>query len=136
MTPALTPALALDYLRELSADVRGGAVLGASGARLAGDPALAGPAAAFVAAMGGAAEAETRTARGVVVAARSPEHAVVLVCGPRALSRLARHDLQLILGDLEPRAPAPAGPGPAAPASPPAALAEALISAAQRGPGA
>ena len=135
MTPPLTPALALDYLRELSADVRGGAVLDAAGAGLAGEPGLIGPAAAFVAAMGAAAEAETRTPRGAVFAARAPELALVLVCGPRALSALTRHDLGIVLGDLGAGRPAGAGTSAPAPVSPPAALADRLISAAQRGPG-
>ena len=58
MTPALTPALALGYLRELSADVRDGVVLGAGGEVLAGEPAMAGPARELLAAMGAAGEAE------------------------------------------------------------------------------
>src|SRR4051794_34426263 len=41
MTAALTPELALAYIRELSADYLGGAVLDARGDRLAGDAALA-----------------------------------------------------------------------------------------------
>src|SRR3954469_13817373 len=44
MPPALTPELALDYLRELSADVRAGVVLAGDGTRLAGPDALAEPA--------------------------------------------------------------------------------------------
>ena len=61
--------------------------------------------------MGDAAEAEARTPRGAVLAARAGELAVVLACGPRALGGLARHDLRLVLGDLG--AP-PDGPADAA----------------------
>jgi len=133
MTPALTPALALGYLRELSADVRDGVVLGADGGLLAGEPALAGPARELVAAMGTAAEAEGRTPAGVALAARGAGGLVlVLACGPRALGGLGRHDLRAVLGDLGAGAPPPA----AAPAAVPARVAERLFSAAQRGPGA
>ena len=41
MTAALTPALALDYLHALSADLRAAVVLDARGECLAGPPALA-----------------------------------------------------------------------------------------------
>jgi hypothetical protein len=132
MTPALTPALALGYLRELSADVRGGVVLGEALEALAGPPALAAPGAAYVRAMGTAAEAETRTPDGAVLAARAPGLAVVLVCGPHVLGTLARHDLRRALADLGAPDPGPPATGWAAPASPPAAIARALISAAQR----
>ena len=40
-TPTLTPALALDYLRELSADIRSGVVLAPEGELLAGPDELA-----------------------------------------------------------------------------------------------
>jgi hypothetical protein len=131
MSPSLTPALALDYLRELSADVRAGVVLGRDGARLAGDPALAAPAAALIAAMGDAAEAEARSPRGAVLAARAGELAVVLACGPRALGGLARHDLRLVLGDLG----APPGGAADAAFAPPPALADAVLRAVERAPG-
>ena len=42
--PTLTPQLALDYLRELSADIRAGVVLDPEGALLAGPDNLAEPA--------------------------------------------------------------------------------------------
>src|SRR3954451_21263481 len=79
MPPALTPELALDYLRELSADVRAGVVLAADGRRLAGPELLAGPARALPGALPDAEEVEVATADGIVFAARSDEHAVVLV---------------------------------------------------------
>ena len=50
MPPALTPDLALAYVRELSADVRAVAVLDAGGALLAGDAAVAAAAAPLLAA--------------------------------------------------------------------------------------
>src|SRR3954469_18816377 len=85
MPPALTPELALDYLRELSADVRAGVVLAADGRRLAGPGAPAGPARRRLAALPDADEAEVSTGDGIVFAGRSSSHAVVLVCGRLAL---------------------------------------------------
>src|SRR3954469_21401385 len=77
MPPALTPELALDYLRELSADVRAGVVLAADGRRLARPEPLAGPARALLTALPDADEVEVATVDGIVFAARSDEHAVV-----------------------------------------------------------
>src|SRR5688572_27929077 len=99
MTPALTPPLALEYLSELSADVREGVVLGPAGELLAGREALAGPARDLLATAGEAAEVDVVTAGGTVVAARSEGHAVVVVCGRHALPALARHDLRVVLGE-------------------------------------
>jgi hypothetical protein len=101
MPPALTPELALDYLRELSADVRAGVVLAADGRRLAGPEALAEPARQLLAALPSADEAEVATGDGIVFAARSSRHAVVLVCGRLALGALHRYDLRRVLGDLD-----------------------------------
>ncbi|HWT22312.1 MAG TPA: hypothetical protein VN213_02280, partial [Solirubrobacteraceae bacterium] len=64
MTPALTPPLALDYLHELSTDVRAGAILDGGGELLAGSPALAAPARALLAAAGDAAEIDVEVAGG------------------------------------------------------------------------
>jgi hypothetical protein len=102
MTPgaALTPALAVDYLRELSADIRAVAVLTAAGEPLAGPPELAGPARALLQAASDAAEIEVATGGGAVHAARSDEHAVVAVCGRFALPALIRYDLKVVLGEL------------------------------------
>ena len=97
MPPALTPALALDYVHELSADVRAGVVLDAEGRLLAGPPWLAGPARALLAAAGEAAEAESVAADGVVCAARWGSHAAVAVCGRFALPGLVRRDLRVAL---------------------------------------
>jgi hypothetical protein len=98
--PALTPPLALDYLRELSADVRAGVVLDPAGALLAGPEALAGPARDLLASAGDAREVQVATADGVVFAGRSDRHSVVVVCGRFALPSLILYDLRLVLADL------------------------------------
>ena len=101
MTPVLTPQDALEYLSQLSADVRCGAVLDSAGELLAGAEGCAAPARDLLAASD-AAEIECTTRDGVVFAARSATHAVVVVCGNFALSGLQRHDLRTVLGDLAP----------------------------------
>jgi hypothetical protein len=102
MTPAptLTPPLALDYLRELSADIRAGVVLDHGGALLAGPEELAGAARDLLAAAGDAREVQVSIAEGTVFAARSDRHAIVLACGRFALPSLIRYDLKLVLSDL------------------------------------
>ena len=100
MAAVLTPELALGYVRELSADVRAGVVLGAGGALLAGPEALAGPARALLAAAPDAAEVEVATARGIVFAVRDAAHAVVVACGRHAVAGLAIHDLRVALRGL------------------------------------
>jgi len=136
MPPALlTPALALDYVRELSADVRAAVVLDAEGGLLAGPPRLAAPARALLIAAGAAAELEAVSAAGVVCAVRSPEHAAVAVCGRFAIAAIVRQDLRAAVAALAGRAPGCA-PGAALEDRPSDALeraAEALISAVQRG---
>lgn len=114
--PALTPPLALDYLRELSADIRTGVVLGADGELLGGPEALAGPARDLFAHAGErAAELHIVTREGDVFAARSDRHAIAVVCGRFALPSLIRYDLKLVLADLEGAArPAPPPPEAAA----------------------
>jgi hypothetical protein len=98
--PTLTPPLALDYLRELSADIRAGVVLDPAGKHLAGPPELATPARDLLAAAGDAQEIHVSTAEGAIFAARSDRHAVVVVCGRLALPSLIRYDLRLVLADL------------------------------------
>jgi hypothetical protein len=98
--PALTPARALDYLRELSADIRAGVVLDPAGELLAGPEALAEPARDLLAAAGEAREVHVAVADGNVFAARSDRHTVVVVCGRFALPSLVRYDLRLVLADL------------------------------------
>ena len=99
--PTLTPQLALDYLRELSADIRAGVVLGPDGALLAGPDALAGPAREMLEAAGeDAGELQVTTADGGVYAARDERHSIAVVVGRFALPSLIRYDLRLVLGDL------------------------------------
>jgi flagellar basal body rod protein FlgF len=97
---ALTPELAVGYLRELSADIRAAAVLTAAGEPLAGEAELTDAARRLLAAAPGAAEIEVASAGGVVHAARSDRHAVVAVCGRFALPSLVRYDLKVVLGEL------------------------------------
>src|SRR4051812_31732549 len=110
MTTALTPELAVAYVRELSADVRAVVVLDAAGERLAGPDALAAPARALVAAAGGGPDVAVRVAGGVVLAAVAPSHAVVVAAGPLSLvgpSALdARTAVDALSGDAGGRAPA------------------------------
>jgi hypothetical protein len=106
MTPALTPALALDYLRELSADIRAGVVLGPAAETLAGDEDLAALARELLQAAGNAADLHVVTADGAVFAARDESHAIAVVCGRLALPSLARYDLRMVLADLGRRAAA------------------------------
>jgi hypothetical protein len=106
---ALTPALALDYLRELSADIRTGVVLGPDLELLAGPDALAGPARDLFEGAGDAAEMQVVTREGDVFAARSDRHAIAVVTGRFALPSLIRYDLKLVLADLE-GAPRPEAP--------------------------
>jgi hypothetical protein len=100
MTPALTPARALRYLCELSADIRAGAVLGADGELLAGAAELAEPARDLLAGAADARDVHVVTAGGAVFAARDDRHAIVLACGRLALPSVARYDLRMVLADL------------------------------------
>jgi hypothetical protein len=128
MTAALSPELALAYLRELSADLRAAVLLDAAGAHLAGPEPLAAPARALLDA-GAPAEIEARTAAGAVFAARDDRHQLVAVTGPHALSRLTRHDLRTVLLALGGAAGREgSGGGLAAPSR---AAVEALLAAAQ-----
>ncbi len=97
--PALTPELALDYLDELSTDIRAAVVLGARGERLAGHEGLVAPARRLLA-VADAPLVEVDTARGTVVAARDGEHALVVVVGRHALPALVRYDVRRVLADL------------------------------------
>jgi hypothetical protein len=102
MTPAptLTPPLALDYLRELSADIIAGVVLDSDGQLLAGPAELGDAARDLLNAVGDAEEVHVSTADGAVFAARSERHQLVVVCGRLALPSLIRYDLRLVLADL------------------------------------
>ena len=91
MPPALTSELALDHLRELSADIRAAVLLDATGERLAGPEAMAAPARALLAALApGPAEVDARTDAGAVFAARDGRHAIVVTCGRFALPAIVR----------------------------------------------
>lgn len=138
MPPALTPALALDYVRELSADVRAAIVLDGAGALLAGPAELVEPARALLTAGGDAAELEAASAGGVVCAVRSAGHAAIAVCGRFAIPAIVRHDLRAAVAALDGRAPGLAPPAAGEPGAGAAhegleRAAEALISAVQRG---
>jgi hypothetical protein len=98
--PTLTPPLALDYLRELSADIRSGVVLDPEGTLLAGPKELGEAARDLMQAAGDAEEIHVSTADGGVFAARNKDHALVVVCGRLALPSLIRYDLRLVLADL------------------------------------
>jgi hypothetical protein len=100
MPHALAPGQALDYLRTLSADIEQAAVLSSDGTLLAGPRELTKPARALLAAAPDAEEIEVSTGQNSVFAARSDEHAVVLVCGRFALPALIRYDLKVVLGEL------------------------------------
>ena len=136
MPPALTPSLALEYVHELSADVRAGVVLDAAGDLLAGPPPLADLARALLDAGGDAGELEAATADGVVCAVRTSDHAAVAICGRFAIPGVVRQDLRAALAALEGRSPSPA-PVPSNPVSDDAepaltGAANRLISAVQR----
>ena len=104
MEGALTPRLALAYLRELSADVLAGIVLDAAGRRIAGRAELAEPARALLGA-GAAVPGVVRTGGGSVFVARSATTAIVVATGPRVLTDLMRHDVEEILALLATAAP-------------------------------
>jgi hypothetical protein len=135
--PALTPALALDYVRELSADVRAVLLLGTDGELVAGPEPLRADAVALLAAAGSAAELEAVTSDAVVCAVRSGGRSMVAVCGRFAIPAVVRIDLRAALAAVEARAVDSLEPVAQAPAGEAAeraleGAAERLISAAQR----
>lgn len=92
MTPPLTPALALAYLRELSLDVRAAVVLDPAGAPVAGDAALAERARALLPAVGAGARRDRD-----LLAARAPDGgAIAAIAGDFALLPLLEHDLERV----------------------------------------
>jgi hypothetical protein len=106
MPAALTPELALAFLRELSADVTAAVLLDAAGGRLAGPAALHAPARDLLAAAPpGPAELHGRTAAGAVFAARDDAHQLVVATGPLALPGLTRHDVRTALAALAGQTP-------------------------------
>ena len=114
--PALTPALALDYLDELSTDVRGGVLLDgglAMAAAWRGDAArgdrlreplieLLERADVEVGAAGPATQVEVTTQRGAVFCVRDGGWTLGVVTGRFALPSLVFYDLRHVLGDLGP----------------------------------
>jgi hypothetical protein len=94
MTAALTPSLALGYLRQLSADIRAAIVLDAAGNRLAGPERLAAVAQAHAAQ---APLVAASTPAGHVFSARDDRHTVLAATGPLALPGLTIHDLRTVL---------------------------------------
>ena len=117
--PALTPALALDYLDELSTDIRGGVLLDADREVVAGwrgdaerAERLLGPvrellerADAEAGDAGAAAQLEVTTQRGAVYCVREGGWTLAVVTGRFALPSLVFYDLRHVLGDLEQASP-------------------------------
>jgi hypothetical protein len=107
----LDPQVAVDYLDELSTDIREAVVLSAAGEHLAGSSVLAKPARELLAAADAAAadasfadgrpaQLEVATPAGTVYGARSDEHAVFVVAGRQALSSVMLYDLGAVLADM------------------------------------
>jgi hypothetical protein len=102
MTASLTPALALAYLSELSADVRAAIVLGAGGEALAvsGGAGRSNLVAAARDLLAEAPVVRALTDRGGAFGARDELHGIVVATGPLALPGLATHDLLGVLAAL------------------------------------
>ena len=112
--PALTPALALDYLDELSVDIRGALVLDGAGevaAAWRGDAergermreALAALLQRADAAADGSepvGQLEVGTPRGIVFCLREHDWTLAVVAGRFALSSLMFYDLRQVLHDM------------------------------------
>ncbi len=129
MDAALTPELALRYLRELAADLVAGVVLRPDGGRLAGNPELADAAGRLLGAASPSPLAQTGHAGHLVTLARSSGHVLVAVHTRHALPGLVRHDLRVVLGDLAADGGPPAGDDATPLEAPPAAL-DAVVRAA------
>jgi len=112
--PALTPSLALDYLDELSTDIRAAAVLDSRDelAAFTGDDAdrgarmrklvleLLGEAGDAVPGFGEIPEVEVSTPNGAVFAVRENGWTIAVVTGGYALSSLMFYDLRRVTEDL------------------------------------
>jgi hypothetical protein len=120
MTASLNPALALDFITALSADIRAAVVFDAAGAHLAGPPDLATAACVLLRQHESAGELEGSGALGKVFVARDDRHVIVVVTGPLALARVTRHDLRTALSTLG---------GQKQPIGPPGPLGDPLVSA-------
>jgi hypothetical protein len=113
--PALTPALALEYLAELSTDIRAGVLLDADGGLAAswdGDDERGERVRELVAdllekvdaADGGAEppeQVEVSTGSGGVFCVRDPNWTIAVVAGRYALPSLMFYDLRKVLEDLD-----------------------------------
>jgi hypothetical protein len=97
MTASLTPALALDYITALSADIRAAVVFDAAGHHLAGPTKLAEATRALLTKSD---SGEGSAEDGKVFVARDERHVIVVVTGPFALARVTRHDLRTALSAL------------------------------------
>jgi hypothetical protein len=109
--PALTPALALDYLDELSTDIESVVVLDRAGkvaaATAEGDEPRERMRELVVALLDRAAESvpgadqlEVQTAEGSVFAVRGSDWTVAVVAGRKPLSSLMFYDLRNVVSDL------------------------------------
>lgn len=106
---ALTPDLALEYLDQLSTDIRAAVLLDASGAPAASsgpDGARMGELArelfdrAEAASPGPVSQVEAWAGGGIVFAVRDERWTLAVVTGRYALSSLMFYDLRLVLADL------------------------------------
>lgn len=92
MTAALTPALALAYLRETSLDVRAAVVLDPAGAVLAGDEAIAARARTLQPTAGSVPVREGE----LLLARTAGGGAIALLAGNLAILPLLEHDLATV----------------------------------------
>jgi hypothetical protein len=108
---ALTPGLALEYLDQLSTDIRAAVLLNVRGEVVAasgpdGDGKRMGELAAELferaeaAAPGAISQVEAWTGGGIVFAVRDERWTLAVVTGRYALSSLMFYDLRLVLADL------------------------------------
>ena len=114
--PRLTPELALDYLGELSTDIRAGVLLDSSGGLAAswgGDDERGERVRELVLELleraerapgsdGGVTQVEASTGRGAVFCVRDDAWTIGVVSGARALSSIMFFDLRHVLEDLRP----------------------------------
>lgn len=109
--PALTPELALDYLGELSTDIRASVLLAADGSLASSSPAGADGGRlreltlellerADAADDGDVSQVEVSTGDGAVYAAREPDWTLAVVAGRFALPSLMFYDLRSVIAAL------------------------------------
>jgi hypothetical protein len=119
MTTSLTPALALDFITALSADVRAAVVVRRRG-RAPGRPRASSRRPRARSREATRVAKRARAATGKVFVARDDRHTIVVVTGPFALPSVAHHDLGTALSALG---------GQKAPIGPPGRLEAHLVSA-------